>query len=214
MKPQPTVFLVDDDPAISRALASAGQLLNLPVLSFSSAEQFLQCHDRSQPGCLILDIKMPGMSGLELQQRLIDEGIRLPVIMISGHADVRIAVEAMSRGAITLLEKPFRLDELLAHIRSAVKRDAENRASQAQLDQAEALWAQLTPKEREVLELVRAGKSNKQIATELHLSLRAVEDRRARLMKRLQVRSLAELLQLPPLLPGRDMPNTLPPGSG
>ena len=111
MKSRPTVFLVDDDPAISRALASAGQLLGLPVLSFSSAEQFLHCYDRSQPGCLILDIKMPGMSGLELQQKLIAEGIHLPVIMISGHADVRIAVEAMSRGALTVLEKPFRLDE-------------------------------------------------------------------------------------------------------
>ena len=202
---------MDDDPAISRALASAGQLLGLPVLSFSSAEQFLQCHDRSQPGCLILDIKMPGMSGLELQQKLIAEGIRLPVIMISGHADVRIAVEAMSRGAVTLLEKPFRLDELLAHIRRAIELDAEHRVSQAQRDQSDALWTQLTPKEREVLELIRAGKSNKQIATDLHLSLRAVEDRRARLMKRLHVRSLAELLQLPSPLPGRDVAKTLPP---
>ena len=196
MTNRPTLFLVDDDPAISRALASAGQLLGLPVLSFSSAAQFLRCYDRSQPGCLILDIKMPGMSGLELQQKLITEGIHLPVIMISGHADVRIAVEAMSRGAITLLEKPFRLDELLAHIRRAVELDAERRVSQAQRDQAEALWTQLTPKEREVLELIRAGKSNKQIASDLHLSLRAVEDRRARLMRRLQVRTLAELLQL------------------
>lgn len=213
MTNRPTLFLVDDDPAISRALASAGQLLGLPVLSFSSAEQFLRCYDRSQPGCLILDIKMPGMSGLELQQKLITEGIHLPVIMISGHADVRIAVEAMSRGAMTLLEKPFRLDELLAHIRRAIELDAERRASQAQRDQAEALWTQLTPKEREVLELIRAGKINKQIATDLHISLRAVEDRRARLMKRLQVRSLAELLQLPPPLPGRDVANTLPPGS-
>lgn len=211
MNSRPTLFLVDDDPAISRALASAGQLLGLPVLSFSSAEQFLQCHDRSQPGCLILDIKMPGMSGLELQQKLIAEGIRLPVIMISGHADVRIAVEAMSRGAVTLLEKPFRLDELLAHIRRAIELDAEHRVSQAQRDQSDALWTQLTPKEREVLELIRAGKSNKQIATDLHLSLRAVEDRRARLMKRLHVRSLAELLQLPSPLPGRDVAKTLPP---
>lgn len=211
MKPQPTVFLVDDDPAISRALASAGQLLNLPVLSFSSAEQFLRCYDRSQPGCLILDIKMPGMSGLELQQRLITEGIRLPVIMISGHADVRIAVEAMSRGAVTLLEKPFRLDELLAHIRRAIELDAEYRLSQTQRDQAEALWAQLTPKEREVLELIRAGKSNKQIATDLRLSLRAVEDRRSRLMKRLQVRTLAELLQLATPLSAHDPASSPPP---
>lgn len=211
MKPQPTVFLVDDDPAISRALASAGQLLGLPVLSFSSAEQFLRCYDRSQPGCLILDIKMPGMSGLELQQRLISEGIRLPVIMISGHADVRIAVEAMSRGAVTVLEKPFRLDELLAHIRRAVELDAEHRVAQAQRDHAEARWTQLTPKEREVLELIRAGKSNKQIATDLHISLRAVEDRRARLMKRLQVRTLAELIQLATQLPGHEVTSPPPP---
>ena len=211
MKPQPTVFLVDDDPGISRALASAGQLLNLPVLSFSSAEQFLRCYDRSQPGCLILDIKMPGMSGLELQQKLITEGIHLPVIMISGHADVRIAVEAMSRGAVTLLEKPFRLDELLAHIRRAIELDAEHRVSQAQRDQAAAQWAQLTPKEREVLELIRTGKSNKQIATDLHLSLRAVEDRRARMMKRLQIRTLAELLQFPAQHQGSDSAATLPP---
>ncbi len=211
MKPQPTVFLVDDDPAISRALASAGKLLSLPVLSFSSAEQFLRCYDRSQPGCLILDIKMPGMSGLELQQKLIAEGIRLPVIMISGHADVRIAVEAMSRGAVTVLEKPFRLDELLAHIRHAVEQDAEHRVAQALRDHAEARWTQLTPKEREVLELIRAGRSNKQIATDLHISLRAVEDRRSRLMKRLQVRTLAELLQLATQLPGHEVTGPPPP---
>ncbi|MBC7818629.1 MAG: response regulator transcription factor [Planctomycetaceae bacterium] len=213
MNNRPTIFLVDDDPAISRALESVGQLLGLPVLSFSSAEQFLRCYDRSQPGCLILDIKMPDMSGLELQQKLIAEGIRLPVIMISGHADVRIAVEAMSRGAITVLEKPFRLDELLAHIRRAVELDAEYRVAQAQRDQAEALWTQLTPKEREVLELIRAGKSNKQIATDLRISLRAVEDRRARLMKRLQVRTLAELLQLAMPLQERDAAS-IPPPSG
>ena len=192
----PTVFLVDDDAAMSRALASAGQLLGLPVLSFSSAEQFLNSYDRAQPGCLILDIKMPGMSGLELQQRLIAEGIRLPVIMISGHADVRIAVEAMSHGALTVLEKPFRLDELLAHIRRAVALDAECRVSQIQRTEAEARWTQLTAKDREVLELIRAGKSNKQIANDLDLSVRAVEDRRARLMRKLQVRTLADLLQV------------------
>src|SRR5207249_8420634 len=96
--PQPTLFVVDDDPAVSRALAGVGPLLDLPVESFASAQEFLQAYDRSRPGCLVLDIKMPGMTGLELQQKLAADGIELPIIMISGHADVRIAVDVMARG--------------------------------------------------------------------------------------------------------------------
>lgn len=196
MKPEPTLFVVDDDPAVSRALVSVGQLLGLKVSAFASPQEFLRIHDPAQPGCLVLDIKMPGMTGLELQQKLAERGSRIPIIMISGHADVRIAVEVMSRGALTLLEKPFLLDELITHIRRAIELDASNRLAQASLAEAEVRLSQLTPKEREVFELVASGKSNKQMAALLHLSVRAVEDRRARLMKKLGVVSLAELVKL------------------
>jgi FixJ family two-component response regulator len=193
---QATIFVVDDDPAVSRALASAGKLLGLPVQAYGSAAAFLEAFDPDQPGCLVLDIKMPGMTGLELQQRLNEEGSRLPIIMISGHADVPIAVEAMRNGALTLLEKPFRLDELIVQIRRALAEDAASRANQAAQSVAANRLGQLTRKEREVLDLLISGKTNKEIASALHLSIRAVEDRRARMMKKMQVRSVAELVRL------------------
>ena len=193
---KPTIFVVDDDPGVSRALRSVAQLLEMDVRAFPSAEDFLAGYDPRQPGCLVLDIKMPGMTGLELQQRLATLDPPPPVIMISGHADVRIAVEAMSGGALTLLEKPFRLDELTAHIRKAVELDAARRTEAAERLKTESRFARLTEKEREVFDLVARGKTNKHIAADLHLSVRAVEDRRARLMKKLGVRSVAELVQL------------------
>jgi FixJ family two-component response regulator len=192
-----TIYVVDDDDAVRRAIASAGQLLGRPVRSFSSAAEFLAGYDGG-PGCLVLDLRMPGMTGVELQQRLAADGVILPVIVVSGHADVRTAVDVMSRGAVTLLEKPFRLDELLGHIRQAIESDAASRARIAEQAAAEARLAGLTSKEREVLEAVAAGMTNKEIADQLGLSLRAVEDRRARLMRKLDVRSVAELLQLLP----------------
>jgi FixJ family two-component response regulator len=191
-----TVFVVDDDQAVCRALASAGALLGHPVRVFASATEFLSAYEPSHPGCLVLDIKMPGMTGMELQRKLTDDGVLIPIVMISGHADVRIAVEAMTLGAITLLEKPFRLDELLAQVRKALERDRENRAAQQKCAEATARLAQLTPKEREVLEMIAEGKTNREMATALQLSVRAVEDRRSRLMKKVQVHSVAELVQL------------------
>jgi FixJ family two-component response regulator len=190
----PVIYVVDDDPAVSRALASAGELLGVPVAAFASAADFLREFDRTRPACLVLDIKMPTMTGLELQRYLADESISLPIIMISGHADVRIAVEVMARGAVTLLEKPFRLDELLAHLRRALEIDVARRDSETRHSQVESQFRMLTAKEREVLELVAAGKSNKQIAAQLQLSIRAVEDRRARVFKKLHVGSVAELV--------------------
>ncbi|MBI5761611.1 MAG: response regulator transcription factor [Planctomycetales bacterium] len=207
MNAPPTIFVVDDDPAVSRALARVGELLGFPVRAFASGAEFLQGYDKAQPGCLVLDLKMPGMTGLELQQKLAEQHIGLPVIVISGHADVRIAVEVMSRGALTLLEKPFRLEELTTHIRRAVELDATLRATQARLATVETLVGKLTVKEREVLDLIAAGKTNKQIASVLRVSIRAVEDRRGRLMKKLGVRSIAELVQL---YPGRDSSGSLP----
>ena len=194
--PEQTIFVVDDDPAVSRALASAGKLLGLPVIAFTSALEFLRTDSRFQPGCLVLDIKMPGLTGLELQQQLVGEGNALPIIMISGHADVGIAVEAMSHGAVSLLEKPFRLDELVAQIRRALERDMARRTANARRTEIDRRLAQVTAKEHEVLSMLVAGKTNKQIATDLHLSIRAVEDRRARLMKKMQVSSVAELVLL------------------
>lgn len=192
----PVIFVVDDDAAVGRAVASAGGLLGHEVRVFASATDFLAAHDPAQPGCLVLDIRMPGMSGLELQRKLSDDGVSRPIVMVSGHADVRTAVEAMTGGAVTLLEKPFRLDELLDHIRRAVERDRSERAERGKAESAAARLARLTPKEREVLEMVAAGKTNREMAERLGLSVRAVEDRRARLMRKVEVGSLAELIRL------------------
>lgn len=190
-----TIFVVDDDAAVGRALSSAGKLLGNPVREFASAADFLAAYT-GEPGCLVLDIRMPGMTGLELQRKLGDDGVPIPVVMISGHADVRIAVEAMTLGAVTLLEKPFRLEELLSHVRRALAKDAADRAARQSSAAADARLGSLTAKEREVLELVAAGKTNREMADLLGLSVRAVEDRRARLMKKVDAGSVAELVRL------------------
>jgi FixJ family two-component response regulator len=191
-----TIFVVDDDEAVRRALTTAGGLLGHPVRGFASAAEFLSAFDPTEPGCLVLDIKMPGMTGPELQRRLADDGVAIPVVMVSGHADVRIAVEAMTLGAVTLLEKPFRLDELLGHLRRAIEKDREDRAARERQAEAGNRLAALTSKEREVLEMIAAGKTNREMAGELGLSVRAVEDRRARLMKKVEAGSVAELVRL------------------
>ena len=196
MSDEQTIFVVDDDEAVGRALASAGKLLGHPVRAFTSAMAFLEAYQRDEPGCLVLDIKMPGMTGLELQRALADANLNIPVVMISGHADVRIAVEAMTLGAVTLLEKPFRLEELLTYVRRALEKDRVERAARQTVADVDARLAALTPKEREVLELIAAGKTNREMADALGLSVRAVEDRRARLMKKVNAGSVAELVKL------------------
>ncbi len=195
MSAKSVIFVVDDDEAIGRALTSAGKILGHPVRTFTSAAEFLAAY-ADEPGCLVLDIRMPGMTGLELQRKLADDGLTVPIVMISGHADVRIAVEAMTLGAVTLLEKPFRLDELLTHVRKALEKDAAARASRQSASDASARLAALTAKEREVLDLIAAGKTNREMADDLGLSVRAVEDRRARLMKKVNAGSVAELVKL------------------
>lgn len=195
MTAEPTIFVVDDDEAVRRALTTAGALLGHPVRGFASAAEFLAEFDPARPGCLVLDIRMPGMTGLELQRKLAD-GAALPVVMISGHADVRVAVEAMTLGAVTLLEKPFRLDELLGHLRRAIEKDRADRELRSRRAEADSRLAGLTPKEREVLEMVAAGRTNREMAEELGLSVRAVEDRRSRLMRKVNARTTAELVRL------------------
>ena len=194
--PTPTLYLIDDDMAVSRALEAVGNWLHLPVLTFSSAESFLKFNFASAVGCLIVDIKLPGMNGLELQAALRDQSCALPVIMISGHADVPLAVEAMRLGALTVLEKPFSLERLKTHIEEALELDCSRRETAQLRDSARGRLASVTPREQEVLDLIGRGLTNKQIAAQLHLTLRAIEDRRSRLMRRVGVTSLAELLAL------------------
>jgi FixJ family two-component response regulator len=196
MNPKPTVFIVDDDPAINQTIKELVELIGLNASTYTSAHAFLQDFERSGPGCLVLDVRMPGMSGIELQRQLIASETTLPVIVITGHGDVPMAVDAMKLGARDFLEKPFRTQELCESIQKAIHADVEHWRQREHQAQAERKLQCLTVAEREVMEKVAAGKTNKVIAQELGLSIRAVEDRRARMMKKLAVKSRAALLQL------------------
>lgn len=191
----PTVFVVDDDAAIRKSLSLLVQSVQLPAETFETAQQFLDAYDGSRPGCLLLDLRMPGSSGLELQQRLAARGIRIPIIFISAHGDVISAVSAMRAGAVDFLEKPFRGQVLLDRIHQALELDARYRAEAASRAETDALLATLTPPERAVLDLMAAGKSYKVIARELGISYKAVEGRRARIMRKMHAQNLSELLR-------------------
>jgi len=193
---EPIIYVVDDDVALRQVLSAVGPILKTELASYSSAEDFLAAFQPDRPGCLVLDIKMKGMSGLELQARMAEQGAHIPIIMISGHADVRTAVESMSMGALTLLEKPFRLEELLTYLRNALQVAQSNWAALKEQSNQKARLASLTQKEREVLQLIAEGKANKEMATLLGLSVRAVEDRRARLMKKVGAKSALDLARI------------------
>ncbi|HLT91151.1 MAG TPA: response regulator FixJ [Woeseiaceae bacterium] len=193
---EPTVFVVDDDEQIRKAmrflLASAG----LKAEAYASGSEFLESFDPSRPGCLVLDIRMPGLGGLELQERLAETGSGLPIIFVTGHADVPMAVEAMQKGAFDFVQKPFRDEELLERINAALARDREVRSTQAARADIARRLETLTAREREVMELVVTGKPNKVIAWELGVSQRTVEIHRARVMEKMKARSLAELVRM------------------
>jgi FixJ family two-component response regulator len=193
---QATVFVVDDDPAINEAVAELVELIGLKVSTYTSATDFLEDFQPSGPACLVLDIRMPGMSGLELQRKLADAQRTVPVVVITGHGDVRMAVEAMKLGAVEFLEKPFRAQELCDSIQKAIRVDEGNWRKRQRQEQVEQTYERLTSAERQVMDLVVAGKTNKLIAEELGLSVRAIEDRRARMMKKLGVTTRSELLNL------------------
>jgi len=193
---EPTVFVVDDDPDVLRSLTALIKVLFPRVEAYSSAAEFLAAYQPGQPGCLVLDVAMPRMSGLELHRRLIDDRTDLPVVFVTGYGNVQMAVEAMQAGAVNFLEKPFREQELWDSIRRALELDERNRCRKTGRSQAQERIARLTPAEREVLDLIVEGKLNKEIAAELGLSIRTVEDRRARLMKKTEASSVAGLVQL------------------
>ncbi|MCH9027719.1 MAG: response regulator transcription factor [Proteobacteria bacterium] len=192
----PTVFLVDDDEAVRDSLSLLMKSVALTSRSFASAGEFLAEYDPDRPGCLVLDIRMPGMSGMELQQKLIDMRAILPIIFITGHGDIPMAVEAMQRGAIDFIPKPFRDHELLDRINKALKDDRKNRDALLKREEVEKRIAKLTPREKQVLELVVQGKANKVISGDLEVSQRTVEIHRARVMEKMQARSLAHLVRM------------------
>lgn len=193
---QPTIFIVDDDAAIRRAMKALLDSVNLASEIFSSADEFLKKVSNRRPGCLVLDIRMPGLSGLELQQELNRRGNRIPVIFITGHGDVPMAVEAMQNGALDFIQKPFRDQDLLDRVSDALKTDQQRRAEEEQYSAIAERIATLTNREREVFDLVVTGKPNKVIAYELGVSQRTVEIHRSRVMEKMQASSLADLVRM------------------
>jgi FixJ family two-component response regulator len=194
MKEKPaTVFVVDDDDAVRTSLRLLLKSVGLPVETFGSAQEFL---DADRAGCLVLDIRMPGMSGLELQQKLNEIHAITPIVFITGHGDVPMAVEAMQHGAVDFIQKPFRDQDLIDRINQALERDKENRAGLKERDAIRRRMEQLTPREREVLDLVTQGKANKVIAGDLNVSQRTVEIHRARVMEKMGASSLAHLVRM------------------
>ena len=194
---EPTVFIVDDDSAIRVAMQALLESVGLKHVILPSADKFLASHgDGHEAGCLVLDIRMPGLSGLELQDRLLKRGNAIPIIFITGHGDVPMAVAAMQKGAVDFIQKPFRDQELLDRIHLALRADKERRTEARRAKAVRSLIDKLTQREREVFELVVTGKPNKIIAFELGVSQRTVEIHRARVMEKMQARSLADLVRL------------------
>ena len=192
----PVVFIVDDDEAVRNSLRLLVKSVGLTAGALVSAQEFLTSYDPLQPGCLVLDVRMPGMSGLELQQQLNLRGAVIPVIFITGHGDVPMAVEAMQQGAFDFLQKPFRDQDLIDRIQRALEKDRVNRAELGKRSDLRARHEALTPREREVLALVMSGKANKVMAADLGLSQRTVEVHRARVMEKMGASSLAHLVRM------------------
>ncbi len=191
----PTVFIVDDDEGIREALRMLLETVGLRCEVFGSAAAFLDAYRPTDPGCLVLDIRMPGMSGLELQGELERKHSSLPIVFITGHADVPMAVEAMRRGALDFIRKPFREQELLDRINEALSCDASQRDEMEHRQRLLARIDALSPRERQVFERVAAGDMNKVIASDLGISERTVEVHRAKVMKKLQVSNLAQVVR-------------------
>lgn len=193
-KDPPLVYLVDDDEAVRDSLGMLFQSIGLKHEAYPSALDFLQHYDPTRHACLVADIRMPGLSGLELQQRLNEQQAEIPIIFITGHGDVPMAVTAMKSGATDFIQKPFRDQDLIDRINKALERDRDRRKSRAEHDEIRARIALLTPREKEVMQRVVRGQANKVIAMDLGVSQRTVELHRARVMRKLKMRSLADLV--------------------
>ena len=192
----PTVFVVDDDPAVLKSLTRLLRSAGLATATFSSAQAFLDHYDPDQPGCLVLDVAMPGLNGLELQQSLVAADREMQIIFLTGRGDIHMSVDAMKRGALDFLTKPVNDEDLLRAVHAATEKDRRARQARAELSDLQQRFAQLTPREREVLAHVVSGQSNKLIAGDLGTVEKTVKVHRARVMEKMRVQSLAELVRL------------------
>ena len=191
----PTIFIVDDDPAVLKGLGRLLRSARLAFVTFSSPNEFLQCFDPATPGCLVLDVAMPGLNGLELQAALAEKGCTIPIIFLTGHGDIPMSVQAMKRGALDFLTKPVNDEDLLKAVRAALEKDRGTRQARAELGDLQARLDSLTPREREVFVHVVSGQLNKQIAADLGTVEKTIKVHRARVMEKMGVESLADLVR-------------------
>ncbi len=194
--PQQMVYVVDDDEAVRDSMGMLLESADLPYRCFASADSFLEEHDNSQRGCLVLDIRMPGMTGIDLQKELTEPGSSLPIIFITGHGDVPMAVEAMRRGAFDFLRKPINEESFLERIANALDRETGDWHQKLDREQAQERITTLSEREQEVFHLVAEGYANKAVAAELGISERTVEVHRSQAMKKLDAKTLAQLVRI------------------
>jgi two-component system, LuxR family, response regulator FixJ len=196
MNTEPTVFIVDDDQGVREAITLLMDSVGLAAEGYAGAQDYLDVFDPRRPGCLVLDVRMRGMSGLDLQQRLAAEPLHPPIVIVTGHGDVPMAVRAVQAGAVDFIEKPFQDQVLLDAVHRGLQRDARARGQAMRLAEIQERLARLTPREREILGLIVAGRRNKVIALDLGISQSTVEAHRAKVMEKLEARSLSDLMRI------------------